>query len=354
MPAHDMPAEVPNKMANTFVRADSATVDSADVAALRAGSVGRGPVSDLAVDANTVVVTNFGDNTVAVVDAETLTVRGGVATGHPFAAVVANGRAFVAVSSASEDAIAVIDTATGGVVAAYPMDGAIAAMTVSPDGKRVYAARDGRDGVDVAVIEVAAERLATINIIATPDTTIDALRVDQAGSRLFVAVTDSVSSRIVVVDVATGRVRRTLEIGAPIRGLELGQDSTAYVLTSDIAARGVLHVVDLVANRVAATVSVGAAPTQLALSADGSRAFVVDYDRVHVVSTETHAVVGAITVGARPACVAVANDRLFVADYNGDLTSYAITAPVMYAPPFAARPQRVASERVRELQSAGV
>jgi DNA-binding beta-propeller fold protein YncE len=353
MPAHVMPAEVPKNMANTYVRAESVTVDSADVSLLVAGSVGRGPVSDLAADAGVLVVTNFGDNTVAVVDAETLAVRGGVVTGHPSAAVTANGRAFVAVSSASDDAIAVIDTANGHLSAAYPMDGAVTAMAVSADGKRVYVGRDGRDGVDVAVIDIAAERLAAIDIVATPDSTIDALRLDDAGRRLFVAVTDSASSRVVVVDVATGRVRRTIEIGAPIRGLELGHDSTAFVLTSDITSRGVLHVVDLVGNRVAGAVCVGDAPTQLALSADGSRAFVVDYDRVHVVSTETYAVVGNVTVGARPACVAVAHDRLYVADQRGELTSYAITAPVMYAPPFvAALP--VASERVRELQPAGV
>ena len=60
------------------------------------------------------------------------------------------------------------------------------------------------------------------------------------------------SSRLLVVDVETARVRRTLEIGAPIRGLELGLDSTAYVLTSDIADGGVLYVVDLVANAITA------------------------------------------------------------------------------------------------------
>lgn len=343
-------------MANTFVGPHSVTVDSAsedaNVSLLHAGSVGRGPVSDLSVDGDTLVVTNFGDNTVAVIDTETLATRGGVATGQPFAAVAANGRAFVAVSSASEDAIAVFDTATGEVLAAYPMDGVVTAMTATRDGKHVFAARDAGEGVQVAVIDVTAQRVATINIITTVDTTIEALRVDDAGRRLFVATTDSVTSGIIVVDVATGRVRHTLQIGSPIRGLELGLDSTAYVLTSGLAERGVLHVVDLVANRVTAAVAVGDAPMQLALSTDGTRAFVVDYDRVHVVSTESRTVVGAVTVGARPACVAVARGRLYIADYNGELSSYAVTAPVMYAPPFAAAQPAVG--RPRELQAAGV
>lgn len=343
-------------MANTFAGPHSVTVDSGsedvNVSLLYAGAVGRGPVSDLSVDGDTLVVTNFGDNTVAVIDTETLATRGGVATGQPFAAVAANGRAFVAVSSASEDAIAVFDTATGEVLAAYPMDGVVTAMTATRDGKHVFAARDAAEGVQVAVIDVTAQRVATINIITSVDTTIEALRVDDAGRRLFVATTDSATSGIIVVDVATGRVRHTLQIGSPIRGLELGLDSTAYVLTSGLSERGVLHVVDLVANRVTAAVAVGDAPTQLALSVDGTRAFVVDCDRVHVVSTESRTVVGAVTVGARPACVAVARGRLFIADYNGDLSSYAVTAPVMYAPPFAAA--QPAADRARELQAAGV
>jgi len=341
-------------MANTIARTHGVTVDTQDVSLLHSTTLGRGPISDIAVDAGSLVVTNFGDNTLAVLDAESLAIRGGVATGQPFAVAVSDARAFVAVSSASDDAITVIDTDSGKIVAAYPMSGNVTAIAANVDGKRVYAARAGRDGVDVAVIDVIAERVATIEVASTPDATIDALRVDAAGRRLFIATSDSVSSRVIVVDVESGRSRRCIELGAPIRGLELGFDSTAYALTSDIDDRGVLHVLDLVGNRVYATVSVGAAPMQLALSADGTRAFVVDYDQVHVVCTETRTVVGSVSVGARPSCVAVSPERLFIADYAGSVTSYAVSsrAPMLYAQ-FVAANSAVAAP-VRELQPAGV
>jgi len=353
MPAHALPAEVPKTMANTFARSIGVTVDNGDVSLLHAAMIGRGPISDIAVEDDTLVVTNFGDNTLAVLDSEALTVRGGVVTGQPFAVAVSDGRAYTAVSSASDDAITVVDTTTGEVIAAYPMAGTVTAMTVSVDRKHVYVARAGRDGVDVSIIDTTAERVATVEIAGGTDTTIDALRVDAAGRRLFVATSDSVSSRMIVVDIKTGRVRRALEMGAPIRGLELGLDSTAYVLTSDITNRGVLHVVDLVANRVTAAVSVGAAPTQLALSNDGSRAFVVDYDQVHVFCTENRAVTGSVSVGARPACVAVGPERLYVADYAGGVTSYAVALPaqMLYAPVVA---NAVGAPWVRELVPAGV
>jgi DNA-binding beta-propeller fold protein YncE len=340
-------------MANTLARLNSVTVDNGDVSLLHAAMIGRGPISDIAVEDDILVVTNFGDNTLAVLDSEALTVRGGVVTGQPFAVAVSDGRAYTAVSSASDDAITVVDTISGEVVAAYPMSGTVTAMTVSIDRKHVYVARAGRDGVDVSIIDIAADRVDTIELAGGTDTTIDALRVDAAGRRLFIAMSDSVSSRMIVVDVKTGRIRRALELGAPIRGLELGLDSTAYVLTSDITDRGVLHVVDLVANRVTAAVNVGTAPTQLALSADGSRAFVVDYDRVHVFCTENRAVLGSVSVGARPACVAVGPQRLYVADYAGGVTSYAVALPaqMLYAP-FVAN--AVAAPCVRELVPAGV
>jgi DNA-binding beta-propeller fold protein YncE len=340
-------------MANTLARLNSVTVDNGDVSLLHAAMIGRGPISDIAVEDDILVVTNFGDNTLAVLDSEALTVRGGVVTGQPFAVAVSDGRAYTAVSSASDDAITVVDTISGEVVAAYPMSGTVTAMTVSIDRKHVYVARAGRDGVDVSIIDIAADRVDTIELAGGTDTTIDALRVDAAGRRLFIAMSDSVSSRMIVVDVKTGRIRRALELGAPIRGLELGLDSTAYVLTSDITDRGVLHVVDLVANRVTAAVNVGTAPTQLALSADGSRAFVVDYDRVHVFCTENRAVIGSVSVGARPACVAVGPQRLYVADYAGGVTSYAVALPaqMLYAP-FVAN--AVAAPCVRELVPAGV
>ena len=337
---------------NTFMRSNSVTVDDANVALRAATTLGRGPVSDVAVDGDVVLIANFGDNSLTVLEGESLSVTGGVKVGQPFAVAASDGRAFVAVSSASDDAVTVVDTATGDVVAAYPMAGAVTALIVTPDGKRAFVARDTRDGADIAVIDVPAQRVASIPVAHGADITIDALRVDAAGRRLFVATSDSVGSRVLVFDVATGRLRRTLELGAPIRGLELGLDSTAYVLTSDLSERGVLHVVDLVANRIVAAVPVGTVPTQLALGADGTRAFVVDYDRVHIVCTETRAVVGSISVGGRPACVASVPGRLYVADYSGALTSYEVVAPApaLY-PPFVAT--ALAAPVARELAPAG-
>jgi YVTN family beta-propeller protein len=349
-----MPAEVPRNMANAFARSKSVTVGNQDVALLMSSTIGRGPISDIAVDEDTVVVANFGDDSIAVLDAESLAVHGGVFAGQPTTVAVSGDRAFVAVSSASYDAIAVIDTISGDVVKEYPLSFNVTAVATSPDGKRIYAGRAGDEGVDVAVIDVTAERVGTIYLAKGADATVDALRLDASGRRLYVAVSDARSSRLLTVDVESSRVRRTLEIGAPVRGLELGMDSTAYVLTSDIADAGVLYFVDLVNNRISGMVTVAQAPTQLALSADGARAYVVDYDHVAVVDTEDRTVVTTVSVGARPSAIALDGDRLYVADYDGGVTVYAVASPTaMLYSQFVAAPSLLESTlRERELEPA--
>ncbi|WP_409370724.1 hypothetical protein [Mycolicibacterium sediminis] len=344
-----MPVEVPHKMANGSNHAAGVTVDSATATLQNDVSVGRGPIADIAVDGDTLVVTNFGDHTVAVLDARDLSVKGGLTAREPFALAVAGDKAYVGVASVAYDAVAVIDTRTGAVNASYPLSFSVTAMTTSPDGKRIFAGRAADGGVDVAVIDVPADRVRTLYVARGDDTVIDAMRVDAAGRRLYVATSDARGSRLIIVDLESGRVQRTLEIGAPIRGLELGVDDTAYVLTSDIDDRGVVHVVDLGAGRIMASAEVATTPTQLALSVDATRAYVVDYDQVTVLSTATLDVIDTLVVGARPSCLAIGVDRVYVADYDGRVTSYAVAAP---APVFYAPIREGAAAAVRELTPA--
>ena len=89
-------------------------------------------------------------------------------------------------------------------------------------------------------------------------------------------------------------------------------------------------------NRITDTIELGiGAPTQMTLSTDKTRAYVVDYDHVAVLCTLTHEVVNNVTVDARPSCVAVNFDggRLYVADYAGEVSAFSIasTLPLLYS-----------------------
>jgi DNA-binding FadR family transcriptional regulator len=108
----------------------------------------------------------------------------------------------------------VIDTRTGKVTASYPLSYSVTAMTTSRDGKRIYAGRAADGAVDVAIIDVITQRVSTIYLAKGDDVVIDAMRVDSSDRRLYVATSDSRGSRLIVVDLENGRVRRTLEVGA--------------------------------------------------------------------------------------------------------------------------------------------
>jgi DNA-binding beta-propeller fold protein YncE len=291
--------------------------------------VGRGTIADIAESAGHLVATSYADNMVSLIDPQSRRIRDIAVDGEPFAVVATDDRAYVAVSAAEFDGVAVIDVVTGTEIATYPLASGVSALTVSPDGKRVFAGRAGDAYIDVAVIDITADRVGTIEIATGAAISIDALAVDHTGRRLYVATTDAMGSQLVVVDTETARVRSTIVIGAPIRSLALGPDNIAYVLTSDLTARGEISVVDLVANRVTGRFAVGDAPTQLVLSVDGTRAYVVDYNRVTVFCTQNNQVVHTIATDAQPSCVAVSRDgsMLYIADCDGDVAAVAVNAP---------------------------
>jgi len=340
-------------MASVFVRANAAALNDSQTAFAGSVAIDRGPIADLTANADTIVVANYGDNSVTVVRPDSAGEPAVVPVeGEPFAVALTDDRAFVVTSDLEADAVQVIDTRTNSVVGCYPLAFSVTAVAASPDGKRAYAARAGHDHVDVAVIDITADRVGTVDIGAGAGTTIDALAADPSGRRLYVAVTTSRGSRVVVVDTETAKARKSIAFGAPIRDLAVAADGTVYALTSDLQARGVIEVVDPKTFAITASIGAGTLPIQMALSADGARAYVVDYDQVAVLCTLTHEVVETITVGARPAAAALnaEGDRLYVADVEGNVTAFRVAAPAPMYSPFDA----VAFDAVRELAPVGV
>jgi DNA-binding beta-propeller fold protein YncE len=324
---------LPESTADSHVN-NEAGVDR-HVAAVGTVAVRRGPIGDIAAG-DVVVVTNHGHDSISFVNPDGLVLEQTIGVpGEPVAVVVSGDRAFVSTTSATNDCVSVVDTNTRTVIATYPLAFGVTALAISPDGKRVYAGRTGDSHVDVAVIDTTADRVGTIDIASGAGIGIDAITVDPTGKRLYVATTDVRGSQLVVVDAETTRIDRKVWVGSPIRDVAFA-DGTAFVLTSDRERGGAVSVIDLATNRITDTVELGiGAPTQMVLSPDKTRAYIVDYDHVAVLCTLTHQVVTKVRVDARPSCVAVTYDggRLVVADYEGRVGVFAVasTLPRFYS-----------------------
>jgi YVTN family beta-propeller protein len=307
-----------------------------DLIVLGSVAVRQGPIGDIAVnsDGTTLAVTNFGANSVSLIDTAHLTVSATVAvSGEPFAAAVADDRAYVSTGAASYDSVSVIDTVTESVTATHPLAFTITGVAAAPDGKHVFVSRTARDHVDLAVIDTTSDRVDTIVIATGAGITADALQVSPDGLRVYVATSDAYGGGLVVVDVEACRVVRTVPIGSPIRDLALSPDgAVAYVLGYDHVTGGVVDVLDTTTDDIAARIALGGSPIQVTLSANGTRAFVVDHDEVAVVCTITNVFVDSITVGAQPSSVAASPDgaRLYVADYAGVITAFAGASSELY------------------------
>ncbi|WP_396904496.1 YncE family protein [Mycolicibacterium phlei] len=311
----------------------------ADPAATVLGSVDvrRGAVGDIAgSSAGAILTTHPGDDSVALLNGRTLAVEAIIAVpGEPVAIATHGNRAYVSTSSwTHKDEVTVIDTVARRVLARYPLADSITALAVSPDGQRVFAGRTGDGSIAVSVIDTVAERARSIEVATGAGIGIDALAVAADGRRLHIATTDARGSAVLTVDVETGLVESAASIGAPIRDLAVA-DGTAYVLTSDRTRGGVVHIVELSTGRIAGIVELGGAPTQLAMGADKSRVYVVDYDQVLVVCTLSLRVVNTIVVDGRPSCGSVnaQSGRCYVADYDGRVTAFGVdtTAPLTYS-----------------------
>lgn len=318
--------------------------------------VGRGPIGDIAVDADGagLVATNSADDSVSIVDADSMRVAAVVPVGgEPFAVDAAGGRAFVGVSAPTHDLIAAVDTPAKGFLAGLPVDLGVARVAARHDGGRLFVGATSDDGVKLARIDVESGRV-DIASIAGAESTVDALRVSPNGGLVYIVTSDTSGGTIAVVDAATARIVASVPTVSPIRDVVLrGDGRVAYVLGSDPQYGGFVEMIDVPAKRAFATAWIGGHPIQFALAADGTRMYVVYRDAVAVLCLITNEIVDTLAVDAQPSCVATSPDgtRLYVADYSGRITVFAVTAQTSFDDVLDV--ETVSLSEMRELEPAG-
>lgn len=311
----------------------------------------NGPISDIDIspDGRRLVATNYGRDMVSVIDANTCRVSSTV-TGlaEPFAVTMSSADsnyAYVSIATAGYDAIEVIDVVTNWRIATHHLANSVSDLTVSPDGRFLYASRNAVRGADVTVLDTTTGELEVIDLATAPGTTTECVRISGDGRRLYVGMNAPTGGGLAMIETRTrsdnrrvggrSRIVGVVDLGLPLRDVALSDDGgTAYVASCDPVAGAVLDVVDTRANKIVGTHKIPEITgplTRMTLSRDGARAYLVSDDRITVLSTHQQDVIGEVKVSKYPSCVVESPDgaQLYVADYSGVVTAARIgsTAP---------------------------
>ena len=111
---------------------------------------------------------------------------------------------------------------------------------------------------------------------------------------------------VLVIDTATNTVVATIAVGQTPFGVAITPDGTRAYVTNQNS--NTVSVIDTATNTVVATIPVGLRPAGVAITPDGTRAYVANVCRdntVSVIDTATNTVVATIAVGSLPLWVAI-------------------------------------------------
>jgi YVTN family beta-propeller protein len=288
-------------------------IDSATNAVTATVHVGSGPLgAAITPNGHFVYVSNHGSNNVSVINAATNTVVATVAVGlQPIGTAIAPNGQDVYVANHGLNNVSEIATATNTVVATVPVGSGPFPVAINPNGQQVYVA--GTESHEMSVIATATNTVvATVKL---PKSDPHWIAVAPSGQTAYVA-NDIVNgaSTINVVNLATDKVTSTFTNGSAaenhFEGMAISNDgTTAYVSDHHICT---VSVINLATQTVTATIPVGDHPESVALSPDGSEAFVnnsgpnagaqcsTNENTTSVIDTATDTLVANIPVGVEP------------------------------------------------------
>jgi DNA-binding beta-propeller fold protein YncE len=316
------------------------------------------PIGDIAANraGSTLVLTHPRERALSIIDTDDPSGPSLIKLdSDPVAVAVAGGRAFVATTSASYDAVYVLDVETRILVRAHPLELTITSLAASADGARVFAAKTGRLGNDVAVVDIATETVRSVPVPTGEAAIVDVIRAGDSGM-LYLGISGPCDGGLAVVDAPEGRRVATLPVGAPIRDLALSPaDAVVYLLAHHPRGAAAVMRIDTAHNAIDTVVTAGDFATQVAVSPDGGTVYAVEPGGITVISAAAHEVVDHIAVGGWPSCVAgSAPDRLYVANYAGALTALPAVTPAPAMPPSAKALDAVIADPAAELQAVAV
>ena len=280
-------------------------IDTATNTVVATVPVGTGPIGVAVTPTGTRVYVTLVTGFVSVIDTATNTVAATVPVGNSAGAVAVTPtgtRVYVANDPSDRPApttpgrVSIIDPATNTVVATVTVGNSPRGVAVTPDGSRVYVAHSFVPGI-VSVIDTATNTLvATVAVGSVPES----VAVNPAGTRVY--VTNGGSDTVSIIDTATNTVVATVPVGSAPQGVAVNPTGTRVYVANAKNTSNNVSVLDTATNTVVATVPVGNNPVGVALTPAGTRVYVVNAGsaNVSVIDTATNTVVATVPVGNTP------------------------------------------------------
>ena len=223
---------------------------------------------------------------------------------RPTAAATTAPKAYIALYG--DNAIGVLDTATGHMLKTIKVAAGPEAVVLTPDGRKVYVSSE--DATDLSVIDTDTDQVVrTLAMGESPQ----GMALSRDARTLLVAVFGT--NKVDVVDTSTLRVTAQFTVAKP-HGVALSPDGrTAYVGAQDAPNNNAIVVLDLAGGRVAATLALDKTPRGLTVSPDGKSMYfsLAGSDAIQVLDTATNTIATQITVGAVPHQIAFTPDHAY-------------------------------------------
>ena len=240
---------------------------------------------------------NGTDNSVSVIDVATEVVTNTITVGkNPRSiAFIPNGTRALVANQGS--AVSVIDVASATVANTIEISsGGPLSVAIASNGSSAYI---GTNQGLISVIDLVSETVRSV--ISVGGVIID-IAITPDGSTIYAV--DSMNNRVAVIDIATQSVTKMISVGSrPQGGVAFTPNGrTAYVSNF---GDNTVSLIDVTTGNVTRTISVGPGPSDVAVTPDGSKAYVVESGgSVSIIDVVTKSIIGKIPVGNRPSSVA--------------------------------------------------
>jgi len=278
-----------------------AVIDTANNSVLARISVPTGPHGMVITpDGRWVYVSSDGDSKVSVIDARTDSVAAAIEVGtSPHGLAITPDGRLVLAAVFGTNSVAFIDTASRTVVGKLPV-GNPHNIALSPDGRTAYVAAQMKDSLGLAVLDVAGRsQTAFVPLDKTPR----ALSVSPDGKRVYFTLAGS--DAVQVLDTSSKAIVNQIAVGASPHLPLATPDGRKVLVVSQ--GPGELYILDPAAGTVSAHLAVGTLPHWIALTPDGRRAWVTNEgsNDVSLVDLASATKTATIPVGNAPRKIAI-------------------------------------------------